>query len=151
MNHALRPLQPSASDLSIISQDNTCSVPRKLSEELEKDPAVEKVYGRSYAYSVPAQIGEESFKIQLISYEEDQFDWARADLTEGSLEEAEKGDGVLAVYMNAKRGFDVGEELTLEIGGQEKTVKVSGHLAESMFDVTDESANLICSEELFRN
>ena len=150
MNHALRPLQPSASDLSIISQDNTCSVSKDLAEELEKDPAVEKVYGRSYAYSVPARSGEESFKVQLISYEEDQFDWARADLTEGSLEEAEKGDGVLAVYMNAKRGFDVGEELTLEIGGQEKTVKVSGHLAESMFDVTDESANLICSEELFR-
>ena len=150
MNHALRPLQPSASDLSIISQDNTCSVPKDLARELEKEPAVEKVYGRSYAYSVPARSGEESFKVQLISYEEDQFDWARADLTEGSLEEAEKGEGVLAVYMNAKRGFDVGEELTLEIGGQEKTVKVSGRLAESMFDVTDESANLICSEELFR-
>ena len=150
MNHALRPLQPSASDLSIISQDNTCSVPRKLSEELEKDPAVEKVYGRSYAYSVPAQSGEESFKIQLISYEEDQFEWAREDLTEGSMEEAEAGEGVLAVYMNSERDFAVGEELTLEIGGQEKTVKVSGRLAESMFDVTDESANLICSEELFR-
>ena len=150
MNHALRPLQPSASDLSIISQDNTCSVPRKLSEQLEKDPAVEKVYGRSYAYSVPAQSGEESFKIQLISYEEDQFEWAREDLTEGFMEEAEAGDGVLAVYMNSERDFAVGEELTLDIGGGEKNVKVSGLLAESMFDVTDESANLICSEELFR-
>lgn len=150
MNHALRPLQPSASDLSLISQDNTCSVPRKLSEELEKDPAVEKVYGRSYAYSVPAQSVEESFKIQLISYEEDQFDWAREDLTEGSMEEAEAGDGVLAVYMNSERDFAVGEELTLDIGGGEKNVKVSGLLAESMFDITDESANLICSEELFR-
>ena len=150
MNHALRPLHPSASDLSIISQDNTCSVPRKLSEELEKDQAVEKVYGRSYAYSVPAQIGEESFKIQLISYEEDQFDWAREDLTEGSMEEAEAGEGVLAVYMNSERDFAVGEELTLDIGGGEKNVKVSGLLAESMFDITDESANLICSEELFR-
>ena len=150
MNHALRPLQPSASDLSIISQDNTCSVPRKLSEQLEKDPAVEKVYGRSYAYSVPAQSGEESFKIQLISYEEDQFDWAREDLTEGSMEEVEAGEGVLAVYMNSERDFAVGEELTLDIGGGEKNVKVSGLLAESMFDITDESANLICSEELFR-
>lgn len=150
MNHALRPLQPSASDLSIISQDNTCSVPRKLSEQLEKEPAVEKVYGRSYAYSVPAQSGEESFKIQLISYEEDQFEWARKDLTEGSMEEAEAGEGVLAVYMNSERDFAVGEELTLDIGGGEKNVKVSGLLAESMFDVTDESANLICSEELFR-
>ena len=150
MNHALRPLQPSASDLSIISQDNTCSVPRKLSEQLEKEPAVEKVYGRSYAYSVPAQSGEESFKIQLISYEEDQFEWARKDLTEGSMEEAEAGEGVLAVYMNSERDFAVGEELTLDIGGGEKNVKVSGLLAESMFDITDESANLICSEELFR-
>ena len=150
MNHALRPLQPSASDLSLISQDNTCSVPRKLSEQLEKEPAVEKVYGRSYAYSVPAQSGEESFKTQLISYEEDQFEWARKDLTEGSMEEAEAGEGVLAVYMNSERDFAVGEELTLDIGGGEKNVKVSGLLAESMFDITDESANLICSEELFR-
>ena len=150
MNHALRPLQPSAPDLSVISQDNTCSVPRGLSEELEEDPAVEKVYGRSYAYSVPARIGEESFKIQLISYEEDQFDWAKEDLTEGSMEEAEDGGGVLAVYMNSKRDFAVGEELTLDIGGEKKNVKISGLLAESAFNVTDESSNLICSEELFR-
>ena len=52
--------------------------------------------------------------------------------------------------MNANREFNIGDELILEIGGEEKTVKIVGRLAESMFDVTDESANLICSEELFR-
>lgn len=150
MNHAISPLQPSAPDLSISSPDNTCSVSKALSEQLKENPAVKKVYGRSYAYSVPAQSGEESFKVQIISYEKNQFDWARTDLTEGSMEEAEEGDGVLAVYMNADREFTVGEELYLEIGGEKRTVKVSGLLAESMFNVTDESVNLICSEELFQ-
>lgn len=150
MNHAIRPLQPSASDLSIISQDNTCSVSRELSEELERNPVVNKVYGRSYAYSIPARSGGENFNIQLISFEEDQFDWAKEDLNEGAMEEAEAGNGVLAVYMNAGRDFAVGEELTLDIGGEKKIVKVSGLLTKSMFDVTDESAFLICSEELFQ-
>lgn len=150
MNQALRPLQPSAADLSIISQDHTCSISDEISDHLEENPSVDKVYGRSYAYSVPARSGEASFKVQLISYEEDQFNWAQEDLVDGSLSDAEDGSGALAVFMNANREFNIGDQLILEIGGEEKTVKIVGRLAESMFDVTDESANLICSEELFR-
>lgn len=150
MNQALRPLQPSAADLSIISQDYTCSISDEISDHLEENPAVDKVYGRSYAYSVPARSEEASFKVQLISYEEDQFNWAQENLVDGTLSDAEDGSGALAVFMNANREFNVGDELILEIGGEEKTVKIVGRLAESMFDVIDESANLICSEELFR-
>ena len=101
MNQALRPLQPSAADLSIISQDHICSISDEISDYLEENPSVDKVYGRSYAYSVPARSGEASFKVQLISYEEDQFNWAQEDLVDGSLSDAEDGSGALAVFMNA--------------------------------------------------
>lgn len=150
MNHALRPLQPSAADLSITSKDKLCSISKELAEQLEKMPAVDKVYGRSYAYSIPAESGNASFKVQLISYEEDQFGWAQEDLVEGSMHDAKDGIGALAVYMNTNQKFNVGDELILKIDGEEKPVKIVGRLAESMFDVTDEVANLICSEDLFQ-
>lgn len=150
MNKALRPLQPSAADLSIISPDKTCSISGEVMEQLKEMSAVDKVYGRSYAYSIPARVGDEKFTVQLISYEKNQFDWGKEELLEGSINDAEEGEGVLAVYMNTSQKFNIGDDLLLEFGDEEKTVKIVGCLAENMFDVTDESVNLICSEELFQ-
>ena len=53
MKHTLTPLQPWTPDLSIISEDQTCSVKSGFIEELNSNPAVEKVYGRMFAYNVP--------------------------------------------------------------------------------------------------
>lgn len=150
MNHAIRPLQPSAADVSLNSPDGTCSVPKELAEELKENPAVKKVYGRSFAYDIPAQIEDTEIAVQLISYEANQFDWARDDLLQGSMEVAEEGNGVLAVYMGSEDLFKPGEKVTLKIGGRDKRVETSGILGESMFDIPTESAVLICSEELFQ-
>ena len=94
MEHGIKPLRPSAPDLTISSVDNTCSVPRELADELREDPAVKRVYGRSSAYAVPARAGQEEFQIDLNSYEENQFRWAEDSVAEGSIEDAEEGGGV---------------------------------------------------------
>lgn len=149
MNHALKPLQPSAPDLSIETADNGNSISRELADTLKENPVVKKVYGRSYCGDIPAEVSEGSFTAYLVSYEEEQFQWAEEDLMNGSFTEAVNGNGVLAVYMDSDRRFDPGEEMTLELPGGTEKVEICGMLSESMFRVPDGSVVFICSEDLF--
>lgn len=149
MNHAVRPLQPSAADLTVSSGDGAGSLPKDLAASIEQIGSVQRVYGRSYMYGFTASVGGETIPVQLISYEKYQFDWARDDLMEGSLEEAENGDGVLAVYYMNEGDFQTGETFELTDGDRTETVRVSGILSESLFNIQDQSAALICSESLF--
>lgn len=149
MNHALKPLQPSAPDLSIKAPENDNSISRELADTLENDPAVKRVYGRSYCGGIPAEVSGGSFTAYLVSYEEDQFRWAEDDLMNGTFTEAVNGNGVLAVYMDSDRKFDPGEEMTMELPGGTEKVEICGTLSESMFNVPDGSVFFICSEDLF--
>lgn len=49
MEHGIKPLRPSAPDLTISSVDNTCSVPRELADELREDPAVTMDVARDFS------------------------------------------------------------------------------------------------------
>ena len=149
MDHGIKPLRPSAPDLTISSTDGSCSVPKDLAEELSGDPAVKRVYGRSRASAVPARAGDAEFQIDLNSYEENQFRWAEDSVAEGSLKDAEEGRGVMAVTMDAARDFTPGEEITIDFPSGAETVTVSGVLNGSAFNVTPGSTVLVCSEALF--
>src|SRR5699024_3974085 len=76
MHNALVPLRPYTPDVSVVSADETCSIPKDLARELEAKDYVKRVYGRSFAYELPAQTGERAGSINLISLEEDQLGWA---------------------------------------------------------------------------
>ena len=76
MEHALTPMRPYTPDFSIISKDETCSVPKGFVEELYKIDGVKKVYGRQFAYDITAESGRGVENVMLISYEAFQFNWA---------------------------------------------------------------------------
>lgn len=149
MQHALTPLRPYTPDVSVVSPDNSCTVPDTLLEELKRNPAVKRIFGRSFAYDLPATIQGEKRTVNLISYEENQFGWAKGDLKEGSRESAQRGEGVLLV---SKAGFEaeIGEVIELETkAGPQKTV-ITGILSYVPFDSGSEVGTIICSESLFR-
>ena len=50
MEHGIKPLRPSAPDLTISSVDNTCSVPRELADVLREDPAVTMDAAEAFSY-----------------------------------------------------------------------------------------------------
>ena len=54
MNHALKPLQPYAPDISITGADSSVLIDRSLMEELKALPDASKVYGRMFHYDVSA-------------------------------------------------------------------------------------------------
>ncbi|MDO4332875.1 MAG: ABC transporter permease [Eubacteriales bacterium] len=146
MNHAITPLKPYTPDLSVVSPDNTCSISKEQISGLEENPAVKRAYGRSFAYDVPVLLDGHEGKINLISYEKYQFEWAKEMLLEGSVEEAEAGGGVMIVYAYAgENAVQPGSVITIG----EQQIKVSAVLSYSPFSQVEGTETVICTEELF--
>lgn len=149
MQHALTPLRPYTPDVSVSSRDNGCDVPAELLGQIKADPDVKRVFGRSFAYDVPAGLHGENKTVMLISYEAYQFGWAQGDLIQGQMERVQDGEGVLLVE---KEGFSAkaGDELELETALGRQTVKIEGILSYVPFNAGAETGTVICSEQLFR-
>lgn len=150
MNHTLTPLYPWAPDLSIVSSDNSCSVDRAFIDDLKENPAVDAVYGRMFAYNVPVTVNGAEKTAILVSYEQQQFEWASDYLQSGSLEtvESELNTG-LTVY-DTQNSMQVGDTVTMEIGGQPAEIQITGILSTSPFNNTGDSGIIIVSEDTFR-
>lgn len=152
MGHATRPMLPWTPDVSVISPDLTCSVDRDLAKSLIGNPAVRRVYGRGFAYDVPFAVGDAgSGRTDLISYEQNQFDWAKNFLNKGSLEDvqSEPGTGLIVYEEDAER-IKVGDTVTLTVDGEEETIKIVGQLSNCPFTNDSETDIIICSEDTFR-
>lgn len=155
MKHALTALRPWSPDISIISPDNTCSVERSLLPALQKNPAVKKAYGRMFAYDVTTFTNGREHKAMLISYEENQFRWAKKYLLDGSLEEAQHtlGTGMIvsAPQYNNHTQIQTGDTVTLAIDGQasKSEIRIAATVLECPFNTPDGDI-IICSEETFR-
>lgn len=98
MHHAINPLKPYTPDISMVSEDNSCSILKSNTEKLRENPSVKKVYGRSFAYHVPVKVNGAERLINLISYEKEQFAWSKKFLLNGNIDQVESGDSVLMVY-----------------------------------------------------
>lgn len=150
MHRAIKPLRPYTPDLSVVSEDQTCSIDKSLFKKYQNNPAVKRVYGRMFAYDLPARSGEREFTATLISYEENQFRWAKESLLEGSVSDAEKKkDQVLIVYKSGEN-IKAGSQITLNIGGTKREVTTAGIVQNSTFDINSGTTVVICSEDTFR-
>lgn len=154
MHHAINPLRPSAPDIYVYSESVFNVIPEELAEELETYPEVKHAYGRGCAEITLQEAGKE-MKCTVLSYDEQQFQWAEDSLIEGNMRDAEEGKGVLAVFREGstlKAGSNI-RALT-EKGGQE--VSVAGVVEDIPYDSVSGSSTgnregmIICSEELFR-
>jgi putative ABC transport system permease protein len=149
MHQAFKPLKPYTPDVSIVSGDNTSSLDAELFGQVESNPGVKRAYGRMFAYDVPVESPRGNGRINLISYEEHQFNWANEQLTQGSIDEAANGtDGALVVYSDDLK-WKVGDTITLKLSSGEKAVRIVGMLSSSPFDSVAGTQTVICSEKTF--
>ena len=149
MKHAIVTLRPYTPDVSIVSPDNTCSIPDSVYMQLRDNQHIKRIFGRSFAYDLTAYMEGERKTVMLVSYEAHQFDWARSHLQAGDMESARNGEGVLLV---AEPGFAADPDSTIELEtsmGIQK-VKVSGALNYAPFEGGENVGTIICSEGLFR-
>ena len=139
---ALKPLQPWAPDVFYSSPANACEIPKDFAGEVTALPGVKRAFGRMYQ-SLEAGYQGKTGRIDLISYEEQQFRWAEDDLTAGSLDAVRAGQGVLTVF-DKSNTLQVGD--TIQIG--QTALPVLGVLEDSPFSA-DDQPTVICSEALF--
>lgn len=151
MHHAITPLRPYTPDISIVSKDNTCSIDRGLLEKLSKMSGVKTVFGRSFAYDIPAKIRGEKKKIMLISYDDCQFKWAEKESRmsdKNGIEKTAKDEreGYVLTSYNAKNPLHKGDKIQMAVG----ELTVVGILSHCPFDKIEGVETVICSEKLFK-
>ncbi|PJJ28451.1 ABC transporter permease [Lacrimispora celerecrescens] len=149
MHHSLTPLKPWTPDLSIVSPDSTCSIRSILLGEFQENPAVKRVYGRKFAYNVPVTVNGQEKKVDLISYEENQFGWAKNSLLEGSLDTVQQESNTGLIVFKPQNTIKTGDTATLHINGQTADIKIVGSLSASPFNSAPDVGTMICSENTF--
>ncbi len=151
MNHTLTPLQPWTADISIISPEDTCSVKADFIKDLQQNPAVKNVYGRMFAYDVPVIVNGEEKVVDLISYEDKQFDWSKDYVLSGSLEIVQRETDTGLMVFESQNDIGVGNIITLNMNGNQTDMEIVGMLSQCPFNNRPEVGKLICSEDTFRD
>lgn len=149
VDHALTPLRPESPDISVISPDNTCSIPLELAGKLAEHPAVRRAYGRCFAYEVEAEWNGQKGKVMLVSYEEHQLRWAEKQLSSGTGKGVLEGNGVL-VSRQETGSLTPGDEITFRTESGTWELPVSGVLNSHPFDEEPGTITVFCSEALFQ-
>ena len=126
--HALFP-PPWTPELSVVSSDNTCSIPHSAADAVLQMDGVKRVYGRMFVYniSMTAEKTAEAGRTpsgrkmaNLISYEKNQFAWAEESLAEGSVKDVSENPGqVLYVAPPEETGAEEGAAGAAETGTEE--------------------------------
>ena len=150
MNHTLTPLQPWTADISVISPENTCSVKAEYIEELRQNSAVKNAYGRMFAYNVPVIVNGEEKAVDLISYEDTQFDWAKDYLLSGCLEKAQNENNTGLIVFDSQNNIEAGNVITLNLNGSQADLEIVGVVSQCPFNNSPGVGRLICSEDTFR-
>lgn len=150
MQHTLTPLHPWTADLSIISPDNSCSIDKTFLDDLKENPVVDAAYGRMFAYEVPSVTNGFEKRVDLISYEQRQFDWAKDYLLEGSLESVQNEVGTGFIVYRPQNTIQIGDTVTLNISGQMKEIQIVGMLSDCPFYSAANVGTIICSENTFK-
>lgn len=149
MNHAVRPMQPFAPDISISGYENQIPAGEALKLALDKMPQVKKVYGRMTAMNVPIRINGQQKIMNLISYEKHQFDWAEDMMVDGSLNPVKENGAALAVYHDDTI-LKTGSILELDTANGIKQITIAGNLSNSPIIADNTTETIICSEDTFR-
>ena len=143
-------LSPSAADVSI-TMGNT-PLDKSLVEQISETEGVDKVFGRMEmaGLSVSSDMGEGT--VTLISYDDNQFRWAKEELNEGSIAPAmENTDRVLVTYQDGVN-WNVGDTIVLHTSSGDKQVTIAGILSTataSTVNSAGSSGYMICSEQTF--
>lgn len=150
MNHALNPLKPYTPDLSIESAVEDVLLKPDLLEELRALSGADIVYGRMYLADIPASTGQLSNTATLVSYDISQFQWAKEALIEGSMENAQNGDGVLIYHgYSSENHWQLDDTITLAIDGTIREIEVAGVVSDVSIDAANNEWIIIVSESTF--
>ena len=98
IGHALNSNKPYSQDMSVFTKDYASVLPQELVNEIGKIDGIKYVYGRMHICDEMTSTKDVN-RMDLISYEDLQFDWAKDELLSGDIEAVKKGsDNVMVVF-----------------------------------------------------
>ncbi len=178
MYASLKTTKPYTPDISLVSEQG---MGEELHARLSGMDGIKRVYGRRMAYvdaAFDASRLSEAYKNDfkniklednglfvppekswLISYDENQFRWAKADLLEGELSEAgmNEGNGVIAVAWNMRKNIStetaslkLGDKVYIDTPEGKKELTVMGILRQVPFNSPELTLTaFVTTEEVF--
>lgn len=153
MKHALNVLHPWTPDVTLAATDNSCSLDHSLPDKLSQHPCVKRVYGRMFAYDLPATVNDSTTTAMLVSYDDIQFKWGKKYLINGSVSDAldHSGTGLAVATPTYNRTSEIknGDMVTITTENGTQTIKIVGTVSECPFN-TENGEIILCSEDTFR-
>ena len=143
IGHALNSNRPYSPDLSAFAEDYAPVLPQELVTEIENIDGIKYAYGRMHICDDITSTKDVN-RMDLISYEELQFDWAKDDYLSGDIEAVKQGSDSVMVVFDKNNPLTLGDKIRYR--GNELTV--AAVLKDSPFSSSD-IPTVLCSEETF--
>lgn len=146
--HALNGLQPHTPDLSIASDDRSCTVTRELTDRVGSMTVVKRVFGRAFSGDFPTETDKGIRAVDLVSLDELQFNWADEEKwTEDNigLSRAHKEGGCVMTVYDKDNPLEKGDKIVLN----GETLEIACVLTDSPIGGGG-NPTIICTEETFR-
>jgi len=141
---AAKSLKSYTPDISIASSDYSRSINYDLAQKIEEKSGVECVYGRMFEEGVDIVSEKGVDKADLISYEDNQFKWAKQEGVKGDLSQVKNNDNCVATVYDMNNPLTLGDKITVK----GKECEITCVLSESPFS-SDNTPILVCSEKSF--
>lgn len=143
VEHALPSLRSYTPDVSITSIDGSCSIDRKLYEEIDGRHGIENIYGNMFALHTPV-LSDRTDEVDLISYDDYMLNWSKDNaLLDGDLSKIAGDSRYVFTIHNKTSTLRKGDKI--QIDGEE--LEVAGELSVGIW--SDGKATVVCSEETF--
>lgn len=145
--HALNGLQPHMPDLSVVSDDRSCTITRELTDKIGSITGVKRVFGRAFSGDFPTETNKGVTAVDLVSLDAQQFNWADEEKWSADkigLEHAYKEDSCVMTVYDKDNPLQKGDKISL-----------NGKLFEIACVLTDSpiggsgNPTIICTEDIF--
>ena len=148
LNQGMPALAPSAADVSVTA--GITSLDRTLSDKIGRTDGVDKVFGRMEQTDVSASYGNDTGTVTLVSYTDQQFQWAKEDLLKGNTASVQNGTGYALITWQDGHDWNVGDTLMLHTSAGDRQITIGGILT-SVCAVNSAGSYgyLVCSEPTF--
>lgn len=144
INTALTTTKPYTPQVSVYRKDYGAVLSQEFAQKMRKINGVKNVYGRMNILA-DVESNTDIRQIDLISYDDLQFEWAKEDLIRGgNIENVKNEIGSVIVIYNKNHNINLGDCYTLN-GNELKVVAIT---SDNPFSSTD-ILTVICSEETF--
>lgn len=148
LNQGMPALSASAADISAVM--GSTSLDRTLVQKIGAIDGVDKVSGRMEITNLSISNGNDAGTVTLISYDDNQFQWAKEELNMGKISPVQENQNSVLVAYHEGANWEVGDTITIHTSSGNKQVTVAGILSSA--NATNRAGSdgyMICSEQTF--